>query len=444
MKKKICWFMLVLLTGFSACAQYDDEKDFEVETLEGGKSVRIIDYAGEKQEVRIPPRIQGKTVTEIGFGAFGEKEAGQMIVGKGITSVTIPNGVTSIGVAAFIGNNLTSIVIPNSVTSIGQGAFANNQLTSVVIPNSVTSIGQWAFAFNQLNSVTIGNSVTTIEEEAFNKNQLTSLVIPDSVTSIGDNAFSENQLTSVIIPNSVLSIGREAFLSNQLTSVILGDSVTIIGEGAFAFNQLNSVTFGNNIREIGSQAFANNQLTSVTIPDSVTSFSEYVFDGNQNINLLINNFELWNGLYTGMTRDQVIAKARDVFKVTRPVQNSDAFLLDLSLGGMLGDNYKSRFPSNISGVGLVSPMESFSWEQYGAIILSNIDIFFSNNKLFVVSINYRFSQQSIINTLQDSYGEPVRKRGSNGHDHFIWETPLRLIFLEGSLMLIVNKQMLRT
>ena len=123
--------------------------------------------------------------------------------------------VYSIGISAFSGYSITSITIPNSVTSIGHLAFYNcSSLSSVTISNSVTSIGGYAFGgCNSLTSVTIPNSVTNIGEATFaNCSGLTSVTIPNSVTNIGNNAFYRcSSLTSVIISNSVTSISKIAF-----------------------------------------------------------------------------------------------------------------------------------------------------------------------------------------------------------------------------------------
>ena len=168
-------------------------------------------------------------------------------------------------------SNLTSIEIPNSVTSIGWGAFENcTGLTSVTIPNSVTSIGWSAFhGCSGLTSVTISNSVTSIESDAFyGCTGLTSVTIPNSVTSIGGGAFSRcTGLTSVTIPNSVTSIGDYAFENcTGLTSVTIPNSVTSIEYGAFrSCTGLTSVTIGNSVTSIGYSAFENcTGLTSVT------------------------------------------------------------------------------------------------------------------------------------------------------------------------------------
>ena len=206
---------------------------------------------------------------------------------SGLTSVIIPDSVTSIGNSAFDGcTGLTSITIPDSVTSIGSYAFEGcTGLTSITIPDSVTSIGNSAFdGCTGLTSITIPDSVTIIGDSAFyGCSGLTSVIIPDSVTSIGSSAFYGcSGLTSVTIPDSVTSIGDYAFLScSGLTSITIPDSVTIIGDSAFyGCSGLTSITIGNSVTSIGSAAFYGcSGLTSVIIPDSVTSIGSSAFCG---------------------------------------------------------------------------------------------------------------------------------------------------------------------
>jgi hypothetical protein len=183
-------------------------------------------FGGYKGNVVIPEEVNYMNrilkVTSIGESAF--RNCGSVISG-GLTSVTIPNSVTSIGDNAFaVNNRLTSVTIGNSVTSIGDYAFEYcSRLTSVTIPNSVTSIGDHAFyGCTRMTSVTIPNSVTTIGDCAFYEcKRLTSVTIPNSVTTIGDYAFEEcSGLTSVTIGNSVCSIGAKAFYCENLATVV--------------------------------------------------------------------------------------------------------------------------------------------------------------------------------------------------------------------------------
>ncbi len=133
---------------------------------------------------------------------------------------------------------IKELEIPNSMTSIGDYAFSYcTSLTSVTIPNSVTSIYGTFSGCTSLTSITIPNSVTRIGEGAFNGcSSLTSVTIPNSVTRIGSYAFKGcSSLTSVTIPNSATSIGWEAFRGcTGLTSATIGNSVTSIDYYAFA------------------------------------------------------------------------------------------------------------------------------------------------------------------------------------------------------------------
>jgi len=112
-------------------------------------------------------------------------------------------------------------------TLIGEAAFADRGITSVTIPNGVVVIGESAFEGNQLSSVIIPNSVTHISDFAFNDNFLTSVTIGTSVMEIGARAFSINQLTSVTLPNSVRNLGLGSFGFNPITSITIGAGVDI-------------------------------------------------------------------------------------------------------------------------------------------------------------------------------------------------------------------------
>jgi len=257
--------------------------DLQIVTYNGG--ITIIGYDGIGDDLLIPAMMHGNPVRIIEEDVFRNRN---------LTSVTIPDSVTSIrrgafadnenletvtfapgsqlariyggiwnaqqgqwdGTGAFARGNLTAITLPSNLAYIGNSTFLQNQLTSINIPHGVTSIGANAFNSNQLTNVTIGNGVTTIGNHAFRNNQLTNVTIVNSVASIGNSAFRSNRLTGIFLPNSVRTIAVQAFGENPITSVRIGANVSLGSEGG-GIGVLGEATGFNT-------AYANNQSMAGT------------------------------------------------------------------------------------------------------------------------------------------------------------------------------------
>ncbi len=183
--KKFLLPLLLVLTAMPLSAQTFFFQDIKYKVT--SKKNMTCEVCGFKKQlsgtVKIPSKVEGYTVASIGEEAFRQSV---------LTSVVIPNSVTSIESYAFWNcYKLTSVVIPTSVTSIGNAAFACcYELTSVVIPNSVTSIGKDAFwsieGYSSLTSVFIPGSVTSIGKGAFGGCDCSVTLTNPDITFIGD------------------------------------------------------------------------------------------------------------------------------------------------------------------------------------------------------------------------------------------------------------------
>lgn len=161
-------------------------------------------------------------------------------------SVVIPSSVeydgteytvTGIGDKAFFSSrSMTSLVIPEGITSIGSYGLYNTGLTELVIPATVTSMGDHAIYSNSyLKSVTIKAELTEIPDYCFDScKALSEINIPESVVRIGKYGLAQTGLREVVLPASLREIDNNAFqVSPSLKNVVFNDGLEYIGERAF-------------------------------------------------------------------------------------------------------------------------------------------------------------------------------------------------------------------
>nr|ANJ16768.1 VpsB [Treponema phagedenis]ANJ16774.1 VpsB [Treponema phagedenis]ANJ16779.1 VpsB [Treponema phagedenis]ANJ16804.1 VpsB [Treponema phagedenis] len=197
--------------------------------------------------------VENGTAIDEYKGYLGEKPRGKIIIPEGVTKI---NGGDRSG--AFSGcSGLTSLTLPDGLTSIGIGAFVDcSGLTSIDLSacTKLTSIEWGAFYdCSGLTSIDLSacTKLTSIEYNTFaGCSGLTSITLPDGLTSIEYDTFSGcSGLTSIDLSacTKLTSIGNGAFYDcSGLTSITLPDGLTSIGHYAFeGCSKLTSVTFTN-------------------------------------------------------------------------------------------------------------------------------------------------------------------------------------------------------
>ncbi len=198
------------------------------------------------------------------------------------------------GTQDTIGTN-TDIIISHNVTLIPDQAFVNNTtITSILIPNGVTSIGEYAFnGCSGLESIKIGANNSAYYSSG------------DCLIERETNVLIRGCNNS-IIPNGVMSIGDSAFAGcSTLTSITIPEGVTSIGLGAFAgCTSLNNIKISDTITNIGVTAFGLcSSLTSIIIPDTVTIIGGFAFLNCSNLTIYCEATSQPSGWNSGWNTD---------------------------------------------------------------------------------------------------------------------------------------------
>lgn len=194
-KGGVILFMLGL--ALTAKAQYTlTEADVE---LDQDGYITSCSYDFTEKELIIPAAIGEQAVLGIAdsYGAWGA-----IFADKGLTSITLPEGMVHLGDYAFYNNALTSLVVPEGVTYIGKSAFQNNSIVDLELPSTLKVIESAAFYFCDVASLELPEGLEQIKSNAFGANDFTSLILPASLKLIEANALGSG-IDKLVLPESL-------------------------------------------------------------------------------------------------------------------------------------------------------------------------------------------------------------------------------------------------
>ena len=260
------------------------------------------EYAGVTS---IPATVawNGQTwdVTAVGRLAFSQV--------TGISEITLPESIKTIGDAAFWESSLSKITIPASVTTIEGSAFESSELTEITIPETVTSLGTdvlytckkletinyrtpidsipggFAQGCVMLRHFDIPQTVRRIGEFAFSEcEKLTGVVLPAQLETLERFAFAYcPEITYMEIPETVTTLGHGVFYQTGLTEASLPEHITVIPDGFYqCCTALTEFTTSNNVTEIETQAFYwDFGLTKFTFGEKMATIGAEAFKGDR-------------------------------------------------------------------------------------------------------------------------------------------------------------------
>ncbi len=322
--------IFIVLVGAMLCVYAEEAEtftsgDYKYTLNEDGSAV-ITRYKGKAKNLTIPSELEGHTVKCIGDSAFRRCDS--------LTSITLPDSVTSIGDSAFSGcSRLTSITLPDSVADLGANPWMyctrlttinvsprhpslavidgvlyskadqrlvwypmTSKVSALEVPNGIRIIGDYAFYYCYgLTSITLPDSVTSISDYAFQGcYSLTSITLPDSITDLGSNPWLDCERLSTInvspkhpslavIDGALYSKADKRLIWYPMTSKAdtfeVPDGILSIDSGAFAgCSSLTTITLPDSVTNIGKGAFLEcGSLISITLPDSVTNIGKGAF-----------------------------------------------------------------------------------------------------------------------------------------------------------------------
>lgn len=192
---------------------------------------------------------------------------------QALTSVTIPETVTSVGQSAFCGaTNLLDVTLPENLEYIGSESLQNTAFANANTEeeDGVTYLGSYLLYANYtLEEVTVREGTTLIADEAFDRN-VKKITIPKTVTHIAYEALS--QITGL----ESITVDSQNNVYSDIGGVLFSKDGTVLYHYPYA-RQCEIYYIPYTVKTVMTDFNVGNSLTNVVYPKSVTSIEKPLY-----------------------------------------------------------------------------------------------------------------------------------------------------------------------
>ncbi len=390
-----------------------------------------------KKIIYVDKRIKGEVTIKDGV----ESISNAFSYCKDVTSIILPDSITSISESAFsYCTSLTTVKMSSKVTNIGSYAFENcTSLVDIELPNTIETIHSYAFKdCTSLITFKIPNLVTSIEDSTFyGCTSLINIEISETVTKIGQSAFNQcSSLQSIAIPTSVTSINVLAFAGcKSLVDIEIPDSVTELGWGIFlGCNSLISVKLPNSMDKIGEFFFEECiSLETVDIPAAITSIERFAFNcciSLKNIILPDTVKSIEDSAFTDCISLKNIKMSTNITNIGTFAFNGCVSLVDIQIPAGITRIEKSSFDScsSLKSITLPDTINEIRDSAFkNCTSLSSITI---SNNINYISSNAFYGCQLLFTVINNS---DLKVGFQNSSDGIIFEYAKKIIEKDGTI-----------
>ena len=346
----------------------------------------------------IPSSLRSVIVTsgEILYGAFSNCSM--------LTSIELPDNISTIGEKAFIGcNSLTSIEIPSSVVSIGSYAFNRSGINNIIISSLIESIGESAFRGSGLDAVYFENRTNplSIASGAFAECNISKVVYNGAVVDVNTNNVSIDGWFEISFgdstSNPVSRSGHLYYTTNEENEEyelynLYVSNIVVNNYALYGCKSLQRIEFSEDTTTIGDYTFYDcSNVESINMSSSVIeSIGEYAFynmenyfaDGVESLTLPSTIISIGESAFVNLgSRIGLMDGQNKLYINSRPEIGANAFL-----GAQISDVYYTDEESGVSGWTYITFNNLYANPLYqcGA----NLYIFESNSYTEVVNIMF--------------------------------------------------------